>query len=62
MCEMAGRPEEELLTRTLQDIVHSDELEATVELFEGLRTGEHESVQAENRYVRADGRVVTRRS
>jgi diguanylate cyclase (GGDEF)-like protein/PAS domain S-box-containing protein len=59
MCEMAGRSEAELVARSLQDLVHSDEVEQTRGLLEGLLAGGETGVQAENRYVRADGRVVT---
>jgi diguanylate cyclase (GGDEF)-like protein/PAS domain S-box-containing protein len=58
MCEMAGRSEEELLARSLQDLVHSDEVERTRMLLERLAESESGALQAENRYVCADGRVV----
>jgi diguanylate cyclase (GGDEF)-like protein/PAS domain S-box-containing protein len=58
MYEMAGRSEVELLGRSFQDLVHSDELEEAVELLESLLAGDEASVHAENRYVRADGRLV----
>ena len=59
MCEMADRSESELLARGLQDIVHSDELESTSATLQSLRSGNGAGVQAENRYVRTDGTVVT---
>jgi diguanylate cyclase (GGDEF)-like protein/PAS domain S-box-containing protein len=58
MCGMAGRSEEELLSRSLQDLVHSDEVEATVGLLRSLLATKHSSLHAENRYMRNDGTFV----
>jgi PAS domain S-box-containing protein len=56
-CEIAGRSREELLTLTLQQITHPDDLPANVAKFEkAVRAGTPYS--HEKRYVRPDGSIV----
>jgi diguanylate cyclase (GGDEF)-like protein/PAS domain S-box-containing protein len=58
LCAMLGYSESELLARTVRDISHPDDLDATHELSGRLRQGSIASFKAEKRYVRKDGTVV----
>jgi diguanylate cyclase (GGDEF)-like protein/PAS domain S-box-containing protein len=58
LCAMLGYSEAELLARTVRDISHPDDLDATHELSGRLRQGSIASFKAEKRYVRKDGTVV----
>jgi two-component system, cell cycle sensor histidine kinase and response regulator CckA len=58
LCDMLGYESEELLTRTLQDLTHADEVTRDVAQRERLHRGEIDSYTAEKRYVRKDGSTV----
>ena len=58
ICELTGYSEEELLTRTFQDITHPDDLEADLAHVTELLAGRSRSYHMEKRYLRADGEIV----
>jgi PAS domain S-box-containing protein len=58
VCELVGYPEEELLSRTFQDITHPDDLEADLENVRRLLAGEISSYQMEKRYLHQRGHLV----
>ncbi|MDQ3929503.1 MAG: diguanylate cyclase, partial [Chloroflexota bacterium] len=53
-----GYSEDELLTRTFQDITHPDDLEADLELVARLLRGEIASYDMEKRYIHKEGHTV----
>ena len=56
-CEIVGRPREEVLTLTTQDITHADDVPSNMAMLERSRiTGE--DYQLEKRYLRPDGSIV----
>jgi PAS domain S-box-containing protein len=59
LCDLVGYSEAELLTRTFQDITHSEDLETNLEYFRRALSGEIRSYQMEKRYVHARGHLVT---
>jgi PAS domain S-box-containing protein len=56
-CEIAGRSRDELLTLTLQEITHPDDLPANLDKFERA-VADGTPYAHEKRYVRPDGSVV----
>ncbi len=58
LCELVGRAEDDLLTRTFQDLSHPDDLTASVRLIDIVLRDEHHRHQMEKRYLRPDGHVV----
>ncbi|HEX9966031.1 MAG TPA: PAS domain S-box protein [Allosphingosinicella sp.] len=56
-CEIAGRPRDELLALTLQEITHPDDLPANLVKFERA-VAEGTPFAHEKRYVRPDGSIV----
>ena len=58
LCEILGYSEPEMLSRTLQDITHPDDLEADLAQREKVRSGTLASYSAEKRCIRKDGSVV----
>jgi PAS domain S-box-containing protein len=56
-CEIAGRPREQLLTLTMQEITHPDDLPANVPKFERA-VSDGTPYTHEKRYVRPDGSIV----
>ena len=58
LCAMLGWTEAQLQALTCQDIVHPDDAAADLADRTSLLAGEQESVQAERRYLCADGRVI----
>jgi diguanylate cyclase (GGDEF)-like protein/PAS domain S-box-containing protein len=58
LCAMLGYSEKELLARTVREISHPDDVDATHELSGRLRQGTIASFKAEKRYIRKDGTVV----
>jgi|GEM_PF-2753576 len=57
-CEIAGCPGGEMLTHTLQDITHPDDLDAFQQHLRLLLQGKILSYSAEHRYLRPDGSAV----
>jgi PAS domain S-box-containing protein len=57
-CELTGYTEQELLSRTFQDITYPDDLEADLALLNQLHAGEIPSYKMEKRYLRKDGQVI----
>ncbi|HWH22345.1 MAG TPA: PAS domain S-box protein [Allosphingosinicella sp.] len=57
-CAIAGYPMEELLTKTLFEITHPDDLGLDRAQFEGLWSGEIDTYSMEKRYVRKSGEPV----
>ncbi len=57
-CEMVGYSQDELLGRTVLDITHPDEREASSTAVRRLLAGEISSWSVEKRYVRRDGAIV----
>lgn len=58
LCETLGYPEEELLSRTLPNITHPEDLEADLYQTDRLLSGELSTYRMEIRYVRKDGQTV----
>jgi PAS domain S-box-containing protein len=56
-CQLVGRTSEELLKIGIADIIHADDLQANLVLFERA-IDEGESFETEERYVRPDGTCV----
>ncbi|HWT78014.1 MAG TPA: PAS domain S-box protein, partial [Candidatus Methylomirabilis sp.] len=58
LSEILGYPSEELVGKTLQDVVHPDDLEPNLALFDLLVRGDLPSFSMEKRFIRRDGAVV----
>ena len=58
LCDMLGYSEPELVTRTVADITHPDDLATTAEATRRLVAGEIPATQLEKRYVRRNGEVL----
>src|SRR5436190_12393579 len=56
-CEIVGRPRAELVGRHFNELTHGDDLAIGMEMLATLQDGAR-SVQAEKRYLDADGNVV----
>jgi PAS domain S-box-containing protein len=57
-CEMTGYEEDELVHRSLQSIMHPDDLEENLQLNRDLLSGRSPSFTVEKRYIRKDGLPV----
>jgi PAS domain S-box-containing protein len=57
-CDIVGYTEEELLTKTFQDITHPDDLDTDLAYVAQLLAGEIDSYQMEKRYFHKCGHVV----
>jgi two-component system, NarL family, sensor histidine kinase UhpB len=55
---IVGYPPEELVSKSVQDITHPDDLEFSLAQIERLRSGKADSYEIEKRYVRKDGTPV----
>src|ERR1700731_3593562 len=53
-CAIVGYPREELLAGTFQDIIHPDDLAASIDAFTALWRGELPTFGLEKRFVRKD--------
>jgi PAS domain S-box-containing protein len=58
MCEITGYSEGELLATNFQSIIHPEDLDAALEGFRRLLSGEIRYYYSENRYVHKDRRTV----
>jgi PAS domain S-box-containing protein len=58
LCRIVGRPADELLTKTFEDITHPDDLAAEVAQVELPRERKIESYVVDKRYLRKDGTIV----
>jgi PAS domain S-box-containing protein len=58
LCEIVGYSEQELLSKTFQDITHPDDLEADLGYVHQLLSGEIRTYQMEKRYLHKLGHVV----
>ena len=58
LCNLVGYSEEELLTKTFQDITHPDDLETDLEFVRQMLAKEIRTYQMEKRYVHKSGRIV----
>jgi PAS domain S-box-containing protein len=59
LCDLVGYSEAELLTRTLQDLTYSEDLEISSEPVRRTIAGEVRSFQVEQRYLHAHGHLIT---
>lgn len=57
-CDLVGRPVDEMLVSTFQEITHPDDLDVDVALLESLLDGRAETYRLEKRYLRTDGTEV----
>ncbi|MFA5884116.1 MAG: PAS domain S-box protein [Acidimicrobiia bacterium] len=58
LCEMLGRPREELVTCTWQELTHPDDLESDLTLVADVLEGRRDHYRLLKRYVRPDGSVI----
>ena len=58
VCRMLGYTEDELMSRTFQDLTYADDLEADLQHVQRLVAGETTSYQMEKRYIRKDGAII----
>jgi len=58
LCRIIGYSEEELLTLSLSDITHADDLKAEEENTRALLAGKIDQFQMDKRYIRKDGGIV----
>ncbi len=58
LCRIVGYSEQELLSRTFQDITYPDDLPLDMDFKDRLLSGEIDHFQSEKRYVHKDGHVV----
>lgn len=58
LCEVTGYTEEELLTKTFQEITHPDDLDKDLAFVGQLLKGEIKTYSMEKRYFRKDGSII----
>jgi len=58
LCSIVGYSQQELLSKTFQDITHPDDLNEDLRLVHQLLDGEIDTYQMEKRYFHRDGRVI----
>jgi PAS domain S-box-containing protein len=58
LCQILGRPRDELLTMTFQDITHPDDLDIDLDHADQLLSGEIRHYEMEKRYLHPSGEVV----
>jgi PAS domain S-box-containing protein len=58
LCEMVGYPAEEMLTRTIQDLTHSDDIGAQPAYNEEMLAGKIRTYSMEKRVRHADGHLA----
>jgi PAS domain S-box-containing protein len=57
-CEITGYSRAEILALKLEDLTHPEDLDATRDFIDRIRTGELPEYRMEKRYVRKDGRTI----
>ncbi len=57
-CEITGFSREEILLSRLEDITHPEDITASREFLDRIRSGELDEYKMEKRYVRKDGSVI----
>ncbi len=57
-CTLLGYPEAELLTKSVRDVSHPDDIAPTEAMLEPILAGQRLSAQMEKRFVQKDGTVV----
>ena len=57
-CEMIGYSREEILQQKLDDPTHPEDLQASREFLDRIRSGQLDEYKTEKRYVRKDGSVI----
>jgi PAS domain S-box-containing protein len=58
LCRLLGYPVDELVTKSLQDITHADDVAADLAQIEQMRDGKIDSYSMDKRYLRKDGSIV----
>lgn len=58
LCEIVGYSQEELLTKTFQDITHPDDQKTDLHQVRRMLAGEIQTYSMEKRYIRKDGSLV----
>jgi PAS domain S-box-containing protein len=58
LCRIVGWPSNELITKSLQEITHPDDLEAELAHIQEMRDGYTNNFDMEKRYLRKDGNFV----
>ncbi|MBI1324070.1 PAS domain S-box protein [bacterium] len=58
LCQILGYPEEVLLSKTMEELSHPDDLERSLAFAKQVRDGQVPYVTFEKRYVHKDGRTV----
>jgi PAS domain S-box-containing protein len=58
LCRILGYRADELVTKSLQDISHPDDLAACLAQIERMRDGAIDSYQTDKRYLRKDGSII----
>jgi PAS domain S-box-containing protein len=58
LCRILGYPVDELVTKSLQDITHPDDVAADLAQIEEMRDGTIDSYDMDKRYLRKDGSIV----
>jgi PAS domain S-box-containing protein len=58
LCRILGYPVDELVTKSLQDLTHPDDLAADLAQIEQMRDGTIHSYDMDKRYLRKDGTIV----
>ncbi|MFM2437694.1 MAG: hypothetical protein RLZ55_505, partial [Actinomycetota bacterium] len=58
LCDILGRPREELMTTTWQELTHPEDLSADLELLAEVLRGDRDTYRLAKRYLRPDGQVV----
>ncbi|MGV3579142.1 PAS domain S-box protein [Brevundimonas sp.] len=56
--ELLGYSRADVIGITTRDVSHPDDIQATLDLLSGVRSGDNEGGQLEKRYIRPDGTVV----
>jgi PAS domain S-box-containing protein len=58
LCQIVGYPEEELVTRTFQEMTHPDDLDSDLAYVGQMLRGEIKTYKLDKRYIRKDGSSV----